>query len=368
MASVGPASSHTVELQSLRGIAAMIVMIHHCLRTLQPDGWAWWLSEVPLNAEAAVIIFFVLSGYVLSASLMRRGLNLANLRIFYGRRIFRIFPALWVGLLLGVVYLAWVQPLAAPHLSDWVNGHYNPEGLGAIRIVGSIAGLDNYLLPPAWSITVELCASALLPPLVWLFLGRPAFGWPVIVVLAALCAIAGPALRQVPFYLVHFAFGAALACFPSGRNFKPDVRMIVPAVAVLIFAHLAPITQAWWWIVVLIEGMASAVLIAGLIARPMSWLQHRGLVAIGDWSYSIYILHVPVAFAVARMIDHAGLVGEDRNLVSVGVALVTAAIVVPLAGVIYRFIELPGISLGNVVLKHRHAAIPGHDTSPGSAS
>ena len=56
---------HIVELQSLRGIAACAVMIGHALVYYEtPD----WFRDIALlaNGRAAVVIFFVLSGYVLT--------------------------------------------------------------------------------------------------------------------------------------------------------------------------------------------------------------------------------------------------------------------------------------------------------------
>lgn len=339
-------SPHNVELQSLRGIAAIVVMIHHGLRIFKSDGWAWNLSEVPFNAEASVIIFFVLSGYVLSASLIRRGLNMEGIIIFYVRRIFRIYPALWVGVLLGTAYLLFGQN-EARHLADWALGHYKPERFGLMSVVGSIAGLDNYLLPPAWSITVELCASLMLPALVWAFLRHRALAIPIILFLVLICATSGPLFRQVPFYLINFAFGATLACLPFGQRFRPGIAGMVLAAGFLMLAHLVHLPPTWWWPMVIAQGLASTILIAGLINKQIEWLKHPSLVRIGDWSYSIYLLHIPVAFSLARLIDHHGLAEGDRNLSAVAVALLTALITIPLSALVYRHIEMPGIAVGS---------------------
>ena len=63
-------SGQITELQSLRGIAAATVMIGHCLISYGPSALLIGLSEL-LNGRAAVAVFFVLSGYVLTCSLQR---------------------------------------------------------------------------------------------------------------------------------------------------------------------------------------------------------------------------------------------------------------------------------------------------------
>jgi peptidoglycan/LPS O-acetylase OafA/YrhL len=344
----GP-SRHNIELQSLRGIAATLVMVHHALRVFAGETWAWSASEVVLNAEAAVIIFFVLSGYVLSCSLARRGLDRQGLTIFFVRRAFRIYPALWVGLALGTAYLLLAHPLPAQHLSAWTNGHYTDHQETRTLIFESFFGLSNSLLPPAWTITAELCGSIALPAMVWAFLRYPRSAVPVIILLAITGLIAGPALRNVPYYFVHFAFGAALGCVPWLRTFRPRGGILLLTLCVMLLGRL--FLPGYPWAATIMEGICGLVLIAGLVARARPWLRHRWLVKIGDWSYSIYLLHLPVAFTVARLLDHAGVVDAHRDIWALVVALATVAITVPLSGLVYHYVELPGIAAGTALIR-----------------
>ena len=72
-------------LDGLRGIAALVVVVHHSLlvapRLAEPylhtgapmTGWAWWMTYTPLHlfwaGTEAVYLFFVLSGFVLARPL-----------------------------------------------------------------------------------------------------------------------------------------------------------------------------------------------------------------------------------------------------------------------------------------------------------
>lgn len=356
-------SPHNVELQSLRGIAALIVMLHHGMRTLEPDGWAWAASELVLNSHAAVVIFFVLSGYVLSKSLIRRGLNQAGITAYYVRRVFRIYPALWFAILLGTIYFLLIVPLSADHLSNWVKGHYRPVDFSLLRALETVTGLGNFLVPTAWTITVEICASAVLPVIVWAFMRFPRSVLPLLLLLGLVSFLSGTTARLVPFYLFHFALGASLVCVPALRN----IRISGPAMAISLFLLLATHPVLDWnrfaWLTSTVEGVTGAIIIAGLIATPRAWLRHRYLVSIGDWSYSIYLLHLPIAFGVARLLDHAELVGDDRNIAALSITILTALITMPLSAAVYRFIEVPGIAAGAALLRKN---APAQDPSGGA--
>lgn len=344
-------SPHVVELQSLRGLAAATVMVHHALRAVGGGSWTWALSEVPLNARAAVVLFFVLSGYVLGLSLMRRGLDASGVMTFYIRRAFRIYPALWVALLLGAAYFWLVQPIPSSAMAPWAHNHYNPARLGTVSLIGSVVGVDNFLLPTAWTITVEIGASLLLPAIVFVMLRWPGRTPLLLLALLPIGLFTGPALRQVPFYIGAFALGAALACLPLARSLRPVRAASLAAATVLLFSQLVLPSGYGDWLAMLAETLASAVLVAGIVAHRVGWMRARALVALGDWSYSLYLLHLPVVYIVVRLADNAGLIGTERDGAAVLVALVVATITVPLSALTFRYVELPGIAAGTALLR-----------------
>ena len=66
MEEVQPRSGQIIELQSLRGIAALTVAIGHALTYYYATSS---YGSMVLNGRGAVVVFFVLSGYVLTRSL-----------------------------------------------------------------------------------------------------------------------------------------------------------------------------------------------------------------------------------------------------------------------------------------------------------
>jgi len=83
-------------LESLRGLAALAVVIYHIWQQLSDSSLTGWLDLIfcrliasVANGIGAVVIFFVLSGFVLARSLDRD----PNRYRFLRNRVFRLLPA-----------------------------------------------------------------------------------------------------------------------------------------------------------------------------------------------------------------------------------------------------------------------------------
>ncbi|WP_126175566.1 acyltransferase family protein [Tsuneonella rigui] len=83
----------------------MVVLLGHCTLVYGLPEQARRLIDIALNQRAAVLIFFVLSGYVLTYAWLRICGEPRALYRFYVRRLFRLLPALWVASLVALVLL-----------------------------------------------------------------------------------------------------------------------------------------------------------------------------------------------------------------------------------------------------------------------
>jgi peptidoglycan/LPS O-acetylase OafA/YrhL len=338
-------SKHRLELQSLRGLAAFLVMIHHALRTLDSHSLAWNISENVLNAHGAVVVFFVLSGYVLTKSIVGRGFDFNSVSKFYVRRVFRIYPALWAAIAVGVFYMLTVKLLSAPQMSPWMAKYYDSSGLNLTTIAASIAGLDAHLLPTAWTITIEIVASVVLPLFVWVLCSARIAAISLLVVMTVVSFSFGVNARQVPLYMVDFVLGAMLATSPWLQGIRiGTMGAAISAIVLMFFRRL------WNWdyhdpLPSFVEALASVVLISAITQHRVQWLKNQTLVKIGDWSYSIYLLHLPIALIATRIMCH--LAGDTHSdLLSFAIMVLTVGVTLPLSALAYRYIEAPGIALG----------------------
>ena len=89
------------QLDGLRGIAALIVVIFHLSLIAQPfldtghtgDAW-WWISDTPLriatDGTQAVLLFFVLSGLVVALPVLRQGFTKFSWKKYFASRFLRL--------------------------------------------------------------------------------------------------------------------------------------------------------------------------------------------------------------------------------------------------------------------------------------
>lgn len=92
-----PRLGHLPELDGIRGIAALMVFFHHlCATSFNIDSWTspvvrglYWLGGF---GDTGVDVFFVLSGFLITAILIRDRDNSNYYQDFYWKRALRIFP------------------------------------------------------------------------------------------------------------------------------------------------------------------------------------------------------------------------------------------------------------------------------------
>ena len=148
-------------LESLRGVAALCVVLFHVFgsRSPQPGLFAHPTSDAIANliltsifgGTGAVTLFFVLSGFVLAESLAEcETINVRIYAAFVVRRIFRLIPVAWASLGLAIVLMIYFHHMTPP----W---DQLPQAL--LFNISAIQPFNG----PLWSINVECMASAVFP-------------------------------------------------------------------------------------------------------------------------------------------------------------------------------------------------------------
>src|SRR5262249_12891213 len=88
-------------LDFARGVAALLVVLAHGLSISVPGFLAWSRQNLD-PGRAGVVLFLMISGFIIPASLEQGG----DLRKFWLRRLFRLFPAYWLSVAAAFAYLA----------------------------------------------------------------------------------------------------------------------------------------------------------------------------------------------------------------------------------------------------------------------
>ena len=315
-------------LTTLRFFAAAEVVAFHVAQTR--PGWARpvdFLSGLVSGGYAAVVFFFVLSGFILAyvhtGESERSACNVKAAR-FWRLRFARIAPAYYLGLLLALPILT--QVVAQSQASGWSVAF----GMTSVMLFAqawwpAYTTLWNF---PAWSLSVECAFYALFP-----WLARTLARWPAVAVLVGSYALIvltdayrgellwragllGPmpkgdwlVLSSFPIlYLPLFIFGMALArLYLFGRVLSPRLHAamlgIGVALTVLIFGG-AWMLPGWTRsdpalalvFALIVFGGAGAAGTFPLLTRPT-------FVLLGEASYSMYILHIPLRICWDNLAD-----------------------------------------------------------------
>ncbi len=306
-----PTGDHIRHVDGLRAVAVLAVMAYHLFPQWLPGGLA------------GVDLFFVISGFVVTASLTgHHGESLGTfIGGFYRRRVTRILPALILVLL--TTSVAFVLLVPASWLSDQ-NEHIGVLAYFGLSNIGLQRQADSYFSPRAefnpfthtWSLGIEEQFYLIVPWLLFVQVFRhaagrrgAAFPWTIVAIsIASLAAMAfwTTSAPLVAFYSIasrlwELAIGCLwfLARWAAGRRRNArrvakwlDLVGIVLLAAVLFLADARQFPFPW-----VLAAIAAAVCLIGFPAddSPVRrFLARRETVWIGLRSYSLYLWHWPV--------------------------------------------------------------------------
>lgn len=325
-----PTTERLRSLDGLRGVAAVVVVIHHSLLTFPSladayyataDGnpVAWVLSYTPLHAfwagTEAVYLFFVLSGIVLVLPVVRQGWRF-SWASYYPRRLLRLYIPVTVAVCLAALLLVVAPRFDAPGLGAWINDRtprYNLDGF--IHDVALLFGTSG-VISPIWSLRWEVLFSLLLPLFVVLAVTLRTLWWPKLVALIAVTAIASIAGVDFLFFLPIFGIGALLIV--EWERLTTTMRRlgetawgwpVYLAVAVLLTTATwiarglgaADLDRYLAWLPIV--GVAMIVVAAPTCPPVTRLLESRVPAWLGTISFALYLVHEPLIIA-ARVLTY----------------------------------------------------------------
>ena len=355
----------------------MMVALSHSLLVLTVDGidniWFATFSDLAgvqswiirsllifLNGGAAVIVFFVLSGYVLGLSLDRHSLGIQRTIRFYAKRVFRLYPAHIVVLLAIVASMLLFHEYRVFEAGSAWYGLWYQSGINGPGIFKNLALMHIDLNHIAWSLQVELAGSLFLP---FAYLVARKVGlWLNIVVLAALVLLSW---RSSNLFLIFlYCFYAGLILPQVHQQFKMALggtsgnALLLIGILTLCFGFTLAGPQSLFGRV-LIETIGSMIIIAYLInsSNAQSWFNRflaRDVInRLGRYSYSFYLLHFIILYWIAYALFHvvsAELLAAVPLLFGMGMALVSVPLTFFLSGKMYHFVEVPMVKMGKRLL------------------
>jgi peptidoglycan/LPS O-acetylase OafA/YrhL len=375
---VGVATStpYLPELEGLRGVAMLMVLIYHTAAALgggRPMTGEWvspLLAFVRAGNEFGVPLFFVLSSFLLTLPFLRAAASgpPVSVRRYFERRALRILPAYYAAVVAGAV-------VSAAHVTDLT------RALPYFLFLNSFSGVAQPLLPFShvwWSLATECQFYLVLPLAAWLcrtrlwlaqaglaawLLAYAAWITGVLVLpsIGGVMHLGSSLFGFAPCFLggavvawLHVRHGAALRERLARAPLAPyaaDLALLVLLTAIAYLLrwvtwfgtfqaqalpwHAYHVPQA-----LLYTALLAIVMVTPTHARDL--LSGRVIVRLGVLSYSMYLLHLPLLFYGFAWLRSSGalsaLVWSWRSgLAAAGLW----ALCIGLAECTYRGIERP---------------------------
>lgn len=351
-----PSTKIITNIQSIRGIVALMVLLGHAVATHPGMGFDKVSSFMGLLASSGVDFFFVISGFIITTVAMKSGHDARRSRQeiawnFAVKRLTRIYPVFWVAMVLAVPMSRYVEmsPNWIPHPS-------------LLRQVLLLTSTNDYIMS-AWSLGFEVYF--------YIVVTAALFIWPRRVILV-LCGwslatgavifygwrfggtgtwiggwhLGGAWVGAYPFspLVLEFIFGMIVAWLINKRIFGFAAAItflgaICFAIGLDVLRLHGWFTASLWWRT-FYSGVPSALLTYGLVALEMKrgWRFAPSLSKLGDASYSIYIWHQPLFFLMFTVCLKAGFLGHVPDPLLVGI---WAVIALWIGFISYRYIEIP---------------------------
>lgn len=346
-------------LDGLRGVAAMVVVVFHIILAFSPNRYIGWYFD----GQIMVAVFFVMSGYVLSAAYENASDSSYAL-------VVRRFVRLYIPAIIAFILAAHINYLFSPisnaasqdyagkvlerwsnhkelalNWSDFIGMFFGFGGSGLFQYKSQVS-LDDATLVPLWTISYEMIGSVLIL-LISKIRMRNQRLWLFTVLTCLMCF----GVREVGLFI----FGNLLHISRISERRK-FFRIVLAILVVIVFGGLnklgwgyeeAQINSIFSGLVAhasplnVLKGIAGIAIVTSVLIMPVfqKVLSTKFFQFLGRLSFSIYLLHLPIVVGLGSLICVQG----ERRLVFIfaGVLMV----LIPYAVVFSRLCDRSSIML-----------------------
>jgi peptidoglycan/LPS O-acetylase OafA/YrhL len=360
-------STRIVELDGLRGIAIILVLIMHYLYSqLSITSSPFLASALQLLSLtwSGVDLFFVLSGFLISGILLDNRQASNYFRTFYQRRFFRIFPLYFF--VLGVYACFRLSPLFQAQAYSWLFIPAIPFWPYVLFVQNFVFTKTNYgggWLSHTWSLAVEEQFYVIMPLLIYKIPSR------VLVAMAATYVLLAPFVRliwppqtgmttqsRVDGLLLGFLIAVAFRtpkvweriCQQEtilriclGVLFVCFIRISIQLPSVFVFAYSG---------IVLMYALLLALILVNLKSTTTQVFRSPSLVWMGNLSFGIYLYHQPISGLLHGFLrGHAPAIKTLSDASITGLALLLTFI---MSFISFRYFEEPLLRIGHRAKYH----------------
>lgn len=300
-------------LDGLRGLAALAVALFHAYKFTGETGDA---EQIPIVGSVlqfgflGVPVFIVLSGYVLMLPVAQNNVRLPKgFADFIGRRAWRILPPYYAALALSLLLILFVPILQQPSGTQWdskVPVTVPDVVLHALLLHDFSSESIWKINGPLWSVAVEWHIYFLMPLLLlplWRLIGGTATTFLTLAATFVLVLVDIGSFAH-PWLVALFAAGMLAAQVTVRDNVRMRTLVLIGVATTVGIGGLGVLFPRGVMAHFALEVLVGLLLAIGLAAigpqaargrtpRFVGWLGSKPLVALGLFSYSIYLVHSP---------------------------------------------------------------------------
>jgi peptidoglycan/LPS O-acetylase OafA/YrhL len=275
-------------IQMLRAIAALLVLLHHALPHYKAMGETLWIIDVISHwGFVGVDIFFVISGYIMAYTTFSKKRNLGNASRFIKHRLYRIYLGYWPFFLVALILLLLT----------------NPDKLVSLDSFGSLFLLNTdmfqLVLPVSWSLSYELYFYIIFFFTFFISREQLYIVIPILYIILVVIVVSiymNPELTNSFFYspfLLEFFAGVLLYMY---QKHLMKLWILPFSIVVILAAYYYGITYEIkkGLLRVLSFGMASVFVILTVLILEVQGVYSAGkkIVLLGNASYTLYLSHL----------------------------------------------------------------------------
>jgi peptidoglycan/LPS O-acetylase OafA/YrhL len=323
--------NYTIDI--LRFFAACVVVLFHFNEPF--SGINTIYAQVVKYGWLGVPVFFTISGYciLLSAKHSKTSLD------FLMRRIFRIFPAFWFSLTI-VAFVVLFQIVFYGQNSVTLLPKTAADIVKTITLLTKPFGTTPTINWVYWSLTVELFFYLVV--FVGLAISKKTLYFTIAV--TALALVISPNLSIFLFWIPHwfyFSLGSTIFFYREQSYAKLPTFLLIILSLIGLYKFQYPLNATYF---------VTAVLSSFLIFFSFNFKQNESkLTQLGDLSYSIYLLHVPIGVYIYCNLKTNWIL--NNSLYSFLFDITGLALISVFSFFVYRYIEKPSISIGKRLSK-----------------
>jgi len=368
-------SGRVFVLDALRGIAAFTVLIHHFHYAFRGPLTSHWYLRPLISGHESVMLFFALSGYVLSVPVWR-GKQLPY-GLYVVRRLCRIYLPFAAAVLLSAAVGEHFLFARLPLLHEWFYLTWQQSITWRVIASGLLMSTKPILNTAFWSLHFEMEIS-LIFPFLCLMIGRLRNGGAILMVLLLSVAafFAGRnMMNKDPLlisdslrYCVFFLMGALMAknqrwLIEVWQRFGLMGKLFTTALSLGLYFHFLGLVRGQLAVrlgisdssflyradFVVALGAAGIIFIATSSGRVQRFLDKPLFEYLGRVSYSMYLIHAVILFASIDL-----LYGKIPILAIGAIYLV---VTMALSHLFLIGIEEPSLRLGKRLTSKRRAEL-----------